>query len=262
MFSYYEGLWVRSVMTSFIEGLFSLEGKTAIITGASRGIGKELALSFKKAGANVVCISSSKCPADYFLKDNYKQCDITDSARFELLCKESLEKYGSLDILVNAAGITNPYNSGDDKHEIFDKSINVNLNATYKCSEIISRFMFNSGSIINITSIGSLLGFPGNPGYVAAKGGLRMLTKSLAIDFSSINIRVNNLVPGYISTDMTKKSRNNPVSYKERLERMIIQRWGEVNDLVGAAIFLASDASSYVTGTDLVVDGGWSAKGL
>ena len=111
-------------------------------------------------------------------------------------------------------------------------------------------------------SIGSMQGFPDNPGYIASKGGLRMLSKSLAIDLAKDNIRVNNIVPGYISTDMTKGSRNDPVLYEERLERMIIQRWGETEDIVGAVIYLASNASSYVTGIDLVVDGGWTAKGL
>jgi gluconate 5-dehydrogenase len=122
--------------------------------------------------------------------------------------------------------------------------------------------MFNGGSIINITSIGSVQGFPGNPGYVASKGGLRMLSKSLAIDFSKDNIRVNNIAPGYILTDMTKDSQTDPVLYQERLDRMIIQRWGRTEDIVGAAIYLASNASSYVTGIDLIIDGGWTAKGL
>ena len=113
-----------------------------------------------------------------------------------------------------------------------------------------------------ILSIGSLFFFPENPGYVASKGGLRSLTKSLALDYAKMNIRVNNIVPGYIHTEMTDKSFNDPVLNKERMNRMIIQRWGQIEDIVGAAIFLCSDSSSYVTGTDLIVDGGWSARGL
>jgi NAD(P)-dependent dehydrogenase (short-subunit alcohol dehydrogenase family) len=118
------------------------------------------------------------------------------------------------------------------------------------------------GSIVTVTSIGSLLGFPNNPGYVASKGGLRMMSKALALDLGKFNVRVNNLVPGYVHTDMTTASYSDPLKSKERAERTMLGRWGQVGDLIGAAIYLASDASSYVTGTDLVVDGGWTAKGL
>jgi gluconate 5-dehydrogenase len=107
-----------------------------------------------------------------------------------------------------------------------------------------------------------VLGFPENPGYIASKGGVMALTKSLAIDLSPKNIRVNNIVPGYIKTDMTKKSFKDIELYNERLSRMIIKRWGNVEDIAGAAIFLASNASSYMTGIDIVIDGGWTAKGI
>ena len=138
----------------------------------------------------------------------------------------------------------------------------VNLISTYKCCEIASDFMINGGSIINITSIGSILGFPGNPGYVSSKGGLRSLTKALAEDLSIKNIRVNNIAPGYIRTDMTEDSFLNSALNKQRMDRMMIKRWGSVEDIGSAAIFLASNASSYITGTDIIVDGGWTAKGI
>ena len=105
-------------------------------------------------------------------------------------------------------------------------------------------------------------GFPGNPAYVASKGGVRALTKALALDYASKNIRVNNIVPGYVCTAMTEKSYLDEKLYSERLDRMMIQRWGKAEDLAGAAIYLASEASSYVTGIDLIIDGGWTAKGL
>ena len=107
-----------------------------------------------------------------------------------------------------------------------------------------------------------MLGFPNNPGYIASKGGVMALTKALAIDLSPKSIRVNNIVPGYIKTDMTHKSFKDKKMYNERLDRMIIKRWGSVKDITGAAIFLASDSSSYVTGTDVIIDGGWTAKGI
>ena len=249
-------------MNDYLCDLFSLEGKAAIVTGGARGIGAEIAMAYKKAGANVVCVSRSECPNNKNLEDNYKQCDILDYKGFRLICEQTFELYGNIDILVNAAGITLPYHSQDDKYENFLKTISVNLNGAYLCSDIVSKFMQHGGSIINITSIGSILGFPDNPGYVASKGGVRTLTKALAVDFSKKNIRVNNIVPGYIKTEMTKKSYNDSMLYKERLNRMIIKRWGSVDDIIGAAIFLASNSSSYVTGIDLVVDGGWLAKGL
>ena len=118
------------------------------------------------------------------------------------------------------------------------------------------------GSIVAVTSIGSILAFPNNPGYIAAKGGLRMMSKALALDLGPSNIRVNSILPGYINTEMTATSYNDPISRESRASRTMLGRWGEANDLVGAAIFLASDASQYITGTDLIVDGGWTAKGL
>ena len=118
------------------------------------------------------------------------------------------------------------------------------------------------GSIINITSIGALQGFPNNPSYIASKAALSQMTKGLAIDFSEYNIRVNNIAPGYIHTDMTDKSFQDNEKHQERQKRMIIQRWGTPDDIVGASIFLASKASSYITGSDIIIDGGWTSKGL
>jgi gluconate 5-dehydrogenase len=118
------------------------------------------------------------------------------------------------------------------------------------------------GAIINVASIGGLTGFPDNPGYVASKGGLRLLTKALAVDHGPRGIRVNTLVPGYIHTEMTAASYADPERHAQRAHHTCLGRWGEVEDLVGAAVFLASDASRYMTGQDLVIDGGWTAKGL
>jgi len=249
-------------MNKFVDELFSVEGKTVLVTGASRGIGAEIAISFKQSGANLVCLSRSNFPKITELKDSYYQCDITNSDRFNEICNNAVEKYGSIDIFINAAGVTIPVSDQDNSDMVFRKTIDINLVASYKCSKVVSRHMLNGGSIIHITSICSVQGFPNNPGYIASKGGLRMLSKSLALDFSKYNIRVNNIVPGYIATDMTKTSREDPILYEDRLKRMIIPRWGETKDIVGAAIYLASNASSYVTGIDLVVDGGWTAKGL
>ena len=119
-----------------------------------------------------------------------------------------------------------------------------------------------SGSIINITSLSAELAFPDNPAYVAFKGGLKQLGKALALDLAPFGIRVNNLGPGYIHTEMTRKSFEDPPRHEERAARSALNRWGEPEDLQGPAIFLASPASAFVTGQDLYVDGGWMIKGL
>jgi len=249
-------------MNSFVAELFSLENKTAIVTGASRGIGAGIAIAFKRAGANLVCLARSQEPSDPCLVNNYRSCDITDPIEFKAVCEETSREYGSIEVLVNVAGVTYPTANSETSLEDLQATLATNLVGVYRCCELVSTYMIHGGSIINLTSVGSVQAFPGNPGYVASKGGLRMLSKSLALDFSDKSIRVNNLAPGYIETDMTRKSRQDPIEYKKRLRRMIAPRWGVIDDLVGGAIFLASDASSYVTGIDLVVDGGWLAKGL
>ncbi len=249
-------------MSNYIDTLFSLKGKTAIITGGSRGIGAGIALGFLKAGANIICVSRSEKTELNELQEFYKQCDITDKKQFDAICKQACESYGGIDILVNAAGISLPSDDSYSKFERFTKTLSVNLISTYQCCEIASELMLNGGAIINITSIGSILGFPDNPGYVASKGGIRALTKALAEDLSENNIRVNNIAPGYTKTDMTQKSFSDLELNKQRVDRMMIKRWGSVEDIAAAAIFLASNASSYITGTDLIVDGGWTAKGI
>lgn len=249
-------------MNNYLESIFSLKNKTAIVTGGSRGIGAGISSAFLDAGANVICLSRSNPTMEDHPNFSYYQCDISDSEQVENICKLIDSHCNGVDILVNSAGISLPIKSGVSEFDRFNKTLSVNLVATYQCCEVVSKFMRKNSSIINITSIGSMLGFPGNPGYIASKGGIMALTKSLAMDLSLKKIRVNNIVPGYIETDMTKKSFKDENLYHERLNRMIIKRWGAVEDIVGAAIFLASDASSYVTGSDVIVDGGWTAKGM
>jgi NAD(P)-dependent dehydrogenase (short-subunit alcohol dehydrogenase family) len=247
---------------NYLETIFSLKNKIALVTGGSRGIGAEIAVAFIKAGANVVCISSTAPTIKNQSNFSYYKCDVSNSKQFQSICELVNVRYGGIDILVNAAGISLPVDDKYTEFERFSKTLSVNLLATYQCCEIVSRFMCEDASIINITSIGSMLGFPNNPGYIASKGGVMALTKALAIDLSPKSIRVNNIVPGYIKTRMTEKSFKDKKLYNERLDRMIIKRWGSVEDITGAAIFLASSASSYITGTDVIIDGGWTAKGL
>lgn len=252
-------------MSDYLETLFSLRGKVALVAGASRGIGAALAHALSAAGAYTVGLGRSNEPSSGFSASaEYRQCDILDANQFASICASVFEINGRLDVLVNAAGITLPKSEGADVLQDFGSTIATNLVAVHHCCQAAAGYMKRNGggSIINVTSIGSVLGFPGNPAYVASKGGLRMLTKALAIDLAPDHIRVNNLAPGYIRTDMTEASFQNPARHSERLQHMMIKRWGMPEDLAGAAIFLASDASAYVTGADLFVDGGWTAKGL
>lgn len=252
-------------MNDYLTELFSLRGKVALVTGTSRGIGAALARALAAAGAQTVGLArSGGFGASLPGSVEYRQCDVTDSDHFAAVCSEIFEDRGRLDILVNAAGITLPMSANEDDFRNFEITVSTNLMAVYRCCHHAAAYMKKSGggSIINVTSIGSVLGFPGNPAYVSSKGGLRMLTKALAMDLAADNIRVNNLAPGYIRTDMTESSFQDPVRHAERLQRMMIKRWGSPEDLAGAAVFLASDASAYVTGIDLFVDGGWTAKGM
>ena len=167
--------------------------------------------------------------------------------------------------MINCAGITLTLSKNIYDAEIdFKNTLDINLTSSFYLSYAVLDVMktFKTGSIINITSIGANLGFPSNPAYISSKAGLAGLTRSLSYDFAKYGIRVNNLVPGYFKTDMTKDSFLNSKKNKERATRSLLLRWGDPSELVGPAIFLASSASSFVTGIDLVVDGGWSIKGL
>jgi NAD(P)-dependent dehydrogenase (short-subunit alcohol dehydrogenase family) len=185
-------------------------------------------------------------------------------ACFAKLAEDVYLRFGSIDILVNAAAITQPVEDGVDQSDAFRRTLTCNLSAVFDTCIVVIPYMLRGGygSVINITSIGANLGFPGNPGYISSKGGLASLTRSLALDYGSKGIRVNSLVPGYFHTSMTQASYSDLKRRRARAVRTMLGRWGDPEELVGPAIFLASPASSYVTGSELFVDGGWTAKGL
>ena len=249
--------------------IFSIENKVIIVTGAGRGIGEFIAKNLAIRKALVFCIDKkfpNSIPNE--LSDNlfHLICDVTKPKIFQKHCKNIFSKYKKIDALINCAGISYAV---QNKNEFYPEkkwleTINVNLTSAFNCSQTAISYMIKkkSGSIINITSINAELGFPRNPAYVASKGGLKMLSKSLAKDWGNLGIRVNSLGPGYVKTDMTMKRFLNKKTRKQRESRTILGRWAEKNDLVGPCIFLISEASEYMTGQDIYVDGGWLSNGL
>ena len=193
--------------------------------------------------------------AESFYVDLAKKGDIEG---FVAYIKDKQEK---IDILVNAAGVTFPEDFFEYSDENWDKTYKINLLAPYLLSKGLARHM-SGGSIINITSINAELAFPNNPAYVTFKSALKGLTKSLALELGKYGTRVNNIGPGYMITKMTRESWSNTEIFEERKKKTILGRWGEAKDLLGAIVFLASDSSSYITGQDLYIDGGWTVKGL
>jgi len=249
-----------------MEGIFSIENKVIIITGGGKGIGYHLAKNMAKRCAYVyaVDIEFSKIDenVDKFLFQ--EKCNITNYKKFEKICDKIFKKHKKIDVLINCAGVS----FSEQKQNTFypvEKwldTINVNFTAAFNCSQAVIRHMIknSTGSIINMTSIVAEQGFPRNPAYNASKGGLKMLGKALAKDWGRSGIRVNNLGPGFIKTDITKGRYDNKKSRKVRAERTLLGRWGEKDDLIGPCVFLASDASKFMTGQDLYVDGGWLAN--
>ncbi|SEM34311.1 SDR family oxidoreductase [Bradyrhizobium sp. OK095] len=239
---------------------FSLEGKTALVTGASRGIGAAIAHGFASAGATVFGISRSGTAPEGVAAI---ACNLSDDAAIRRAFDEISQQSGRLDVLVNAAGISLPGGTRDELQRFRD-TLATDLTGVY--ATILAAYPLmrkaSGGSIINVTSINSIRGFPGNPGYVAAKAGLAGLTRALATDYAGDGIRVNALAPGYVATEMTAASFADPAMHEDRRRHTMLGRWGNPDDLVGAAIFLASSASAYVTGQELFVDGGWTTKGL
>ena len=238
--------------------LFSIKGKIALITGAGSGIGAAIAEGFEEVGA-VVFRGNHHLNKKTEVEPLVYQLDIEDSKSRSKLMKEIHSRYGKLDILVNAVGITFPGYSKVD----WDRTLKVNLTSVYDMCNYAKYFMeLNGGSIINITSINANMAGSNNPAYNVSKAGLELLSKSIAKDWAKNNIRVNNLTLGYFKTKMTQKSQDDPIEYKKRCERIMINRFGDVSEVIGPAIFLASDASSYITGSNIIVDGGFSSNGI
>lgn len=254
-------------MDATFRNLFSLKNRVAIVTGASRGIGAAIAGLFADAGAQVVGVGRSAEPDQHVPTGvTYVPCDINDTDAFKRVCETAIEEHGRLDSLVNNAGHFIPIKTDADRLAAFDGQIETNLRAAYACSIAAADHMIklgNGGSITNITSIGGVRGFAGLTGYAASKGGLEQLTRAMAMDYGPHAIRVNNIAPGYIITDMNKHTLTTDLEGRERrLNRLILKRHGETEEVAAAALYLTSDAGAYVTGDTLHIDGGWHTQGM
>jgi NAD(P)-dependent dehydrogenase (short-subunit alcohol dehydrogenase family) len=253
---------------TYLEQLFGLAGRTAIVTGAARGNGLAMAEALLRAGASVIMadllVEVLAQQVGLFISEGLDarafSGDVTsgeDRARLF----DSLER---VDILVNNAGVTFPHPWLDYPIDDWNTTYRVNLLAPFELCRLAARRMVSQGrgSIINVTSLNAELAFPDNPAYMAFKGALRQLTRSLALDLGRQGVRANCIAPGYMKTEMTRISWSDPERERARAGRSALGRWGVPADLAGAVVFLAGDASAYVTGQDLYVDGGWMIKGL
>jgi 3-oxoacyl-[acyl-carrier protein] reductase len=242
-----------------------LEGKAALVTGASRGIGREIALELARQGANVaVNFAGSEAKAGEVVdeikalgRDAFTvKCDVSNGEQVAAMVKETIDRFGKLDILVNNAGITRDNLLMRMKEEEWDDVINTNLKGVFLCTKAVTRQMMKqrAGRIINIASIVGVSGNPGQANYVAAKAGVIGLTKTTAKELSSRNITVNAVAPGFITTDMTDKLTEEIKA--DMLKQIPLARLGEPKDIAKVTAFLASDDSAYMTGQTLHVDGG------
>ena len=242
-----------------------LEGKTAIITGGSRGIGKAIVEIFVKQGANVAFTYSSSSDAAKAIENKLSSKNVkvksykSDASNFEeaqLLAASVLEEFGSIDILINNAGITKDNLLMRMSEEDFDRVIQVNLKSVFNMTKAVQRTMLKQrkGSIINMSSVIGVKGNAGQSNYAASKAGIIGFTKSMAIELGSRNIRSNAIAPGFIVTEMTEELGEETI--KQYFEAIPLKRGGSPEEIANTCVFLGSDMSSYLTGQVLNVDGG------
>ena len=251
-----------------------LEGKVALITGAGSGIGRATAVRFAGEGASIVASDINEAAAVGTVA-NIRESggeataisgDVVNSADAAAMVRAAVDTYGRLDVLVNSAGVSGRL-EGASHEEVWDRVIDINLKGTYLPSWHAAPEMEKAGggSIINLASIMALVGYPVGMGggfnpYNASKGGVLQFTRNLAVDLASKSIRVNCICPGYVETNMTRPLTENPESYALLKARHPMGRLGQPQDIANAALFLASDESAFVTGTPLIVDGGYTAQ--
>ena len=250
--------------------LFDLSGKTALVTGCNKGIGRSMAIGLAAAGADILGVSNSLQPGSDIEKEvtalgrSFKayQADFSDRDSLYSFIGKITAENNRIDILVNNAGMILRNPAAEHSDEYWDKVMAVNLDAQFILSREIGKKMIGQGSG-KIIFTASLLSFQGGitvPGYAASKGAIASLIKALANEWAPKGINVNGIAPGYVATDNTEALRNDPERSKAILSRIPAGRWAEPDDFVGVTVFLASTASDYVNGTIITVDGGWMGR--
>ena len=248
---------------------FSLRGKVAIVTGATRGLGKGIAIGLASAGADIVGVGTSDFKET---EDKVKalgrkfmgiKADLISQEPIAGIIEKTLNTFGKIDILVNNAGIIRREDAIDFSEKDWDDVMNINLKTTFFLSQAVAKQFIAQGSGGKIINIASMLSFQGGirvPSYTASKSAVAGITKSMANEWAMYGININGIAPGYMATDNTAALRSDEQRQASILERIPAGRWGTPEDLAGVAVFLASEAAQYINGFTLAVDGGWLAR--
>lgn len=251
---------------------FSLEGRSGIVTGAGSGIGRAMATGLAEAGAEVVVAGRNTdrlaAAAGYINAAGHGRAipvelDMRSTESIHALVERTVAEFGKIDFLFNNAGTIHRAPSEDFPREAWDDIIQVNLSAPFFLAQAVARVMIEQkrkGKIVNTSSLVAVQGGKNVPAYAASKGGLTLVTKSMCNDWAKYNILVNAIGPGWVKTDLTGALREDEERCRQITDRIPLGRWAEPEELAGAAVFLASDASDYITGQVLFVDGGWLAN--
>jgi 2-deoxy-D-gluconate 3-dehydrogenase len=259
----------RKQFEKMILDAFRLDGKTALVTGASAGLGQAIAIALAEAGADVACHGNTRAPegtCDAVTRLGRRAFavsgDLSDATTPQKLISQTVAEFGRLDILVNNAGTIRRAPATDYSEADWNTVIQVNLSSVFSLSQLAGRQMITQGQgkILNIASLLSFQGGITVAAYAASKGGVAQLTKALANEWAAKGINVNAIAPGYMRTENTAALQKDETRNRQILERIPAARWGEPTDLAGATVFLCSRASDYLHGHVLVVDGGWMGR--
>lgn len=248
--------------------IFDLTGKTALVTGGNRGLGRAMAEALAKAGANIAIVSrnheleAAKAITQLGVRAESFPFDLADGEHLDDLVNAVLAKFEKIDILINNAGMQRRHRAAEFPKSDWDRVISVNMTAVFLLCQSVGRHMLerHSGKIINIASLLSFQGGITVPAYAASKGAVVQFTKALSNEWAKEGINVNCIAPGYMDTEMNEALIADPVRSRQILERIPAGRWGRGEDMAGAAVYLASKASDYVNGSVMVVDGGWMGR--
>ncbi|MHC4994243.1 MAG: SDR family NAD(P)-dependent oxidoreductase [Planctomycetota bacterium] len=251
--------------------MFKLDGKVAWITGGTKGLGEQMAGALAGVGADIVINSRTENEAldaaaqiaeTHGVRTLGMAADVTDADQVQAVVDRAKSELGGIDILFNNAGVNVREPTVDLPLDEWQRVVDINLTGPFICSKAVAPGMIEKGwgRIIHMSSILGLVGLAGRPPYTSTKGALVLLTKTQALEFATTGVTVNAICPGPFATEMNKPLLNDPEKYAAFVAKIPMGRWGELDEIHGAAIFLASNASSYVTGTTLTVDGGWTAQ--